>query len=339
MVPFGVWIGKEVEWVVVDRYILAFRKIIEQDCLEACLLSKDNAAGQYRCAGICRSYPIHSQVNCQPRRWEFAFAGQNRVYANNAALKHCIGQEILTTTAAGEGLEIQYWDDRRYSATADESFSMAEINPPAPAIAAENIGECLRCWSMGCLEESITVGEDRFSSVTINTAKHMYIFQMLPGSFYCRAARYATSNRGVLFFQNFRQRKSATPETYMAEDNRIALQPLSVRESDFDAFACSLVTPEAIAKKYLDDRQRTILGYRYGVMGCAKLSQRKTAQLLGISPSSVGRLGRQAETILFSHMPNNRGEGIYWIVTSFSDSRITLNGCQGDVYQWDKPVR
>jgi hypothetical protein len=214
---------------------------------------------------------------------------------------------------------------------------MEDIHPHSPAISAENIGECLRCWNMGCIEETLEANHDTFIGVTINTARHMYIFQMTPSSFYCRAARYATCNKGVLFDQNFRQRKGPTPETYMAEDNCIAIQPLSVDEHDFDAFACSLVSPEVIAQQYLNDRERKVIGYRYGVLGCEKRSQREAALLLGISPSSVARIAKKAEAILFSHLPNTKGDGIYWIVESFTDNRITLNGCQGDIYQWDKP--
>lgn len=338
-IPYGVYVGTDVELVTTDKYIIAFRRIAEQNCLESCLLREDASAGEYLCAGICRSSPTYTKANSRPRRWQYAFSGQTKAYANHELLSSCIGQQIVNVITVANGAEIEYWDGQRYPAAQDELFSMEDIHPHSLAISAENIGECLRCWSMGCTEEMLEANHDTFVGVTINTAKHMYIFQMTPSSFYCRAARYASCNKGVLFDQNFRQRKGPTPETYMAEDNCIALQPLSIDEHDFDAFACSLVSPEVIAQQYLNDRERKVIGYRYGVMGCEKRSQRETALLLGISPSSVARIAKKAETILFSHLPNTKGGGIYWIVESFTDNQITLNGCQGDIYQWDKPER
>ena len=339
MIPFGVYVGKDAELVAADKHIIAFRRIHKQNCLESCLLRKDASSEEYLCVGICRSYPIHIEANSRPRYWKYGFSGQRKAYANDEALSGCLRQPILKEIATENGIAIQYWDGQAYTAAQDELFTMQDIHPHSPAVSAENIGECLRCWNMNCFEETIEANHDTFVGVTINTAKHMYIFQMTPSSFYCRAARYATCNRGVLFCQNFRQRKGPMPETYMAEDNLIALQPLSVEERDFDTFACSLVTPEVIAQKYLDDQERKVIGYRYGVMGCEKLSQRKTAMLLGISPSSVARIAGKAERILFSHMSQTKDNGIYWIVESFTDNRIILHGCQGDVYQWDKPER
>lgn len=339
MIPYGVYAGKDVELVVVDKHILAFRKIIEQNCLESCHLRKDISTGKYLCAGICRSIPIHSGTNSRPRRWEYVFPGQKKVYGNNKQLSACIGQSILNLLATEKGIEIEYWDGRGYTAAPDEVFTMEDILPSPLSISAENIGECLKYWHMGCFEETIESDKDIFTGVTINTGKHMYIFQMLPNSFYCRAARYATCNRGVLFFQNFRQRKSSTPETYMAEDNRIALQPLSVHDSDIETFACSLVSPEYISRNYLNDLERRIIGYRFGVMGNEKLSQRQVALLLGISKSSVARIAKKAEKTLYSHMPNASSEGIYWLVESFTDTQVVLNGCAGDLYHWEKPER
>ena len=339
MIPYGVFIEKDVETVVTDQQIIAFRRISEQNCLESCLLRKDVATGQYLCAGICRSYPLHTEPSSRPHRWKYAFAGQRKVYANDEALARCIGQPALSITTIESGVKLEYWDDKVYNLVQDECFTMEDLHPHPPVICEDNVGECLRCWHMGCMEETIEANQDRFTEVTINTAKHMYIFQMVPSSFYCRAARYATCDRGVVYSQNFRQRKSATPETYMAEDNTIALQPITVTESDFETFACSLIRPEVIAIKYLNDLERQILGYRFGVMGYEKLSQRKAAALLGISPSSVARIAMRAEKTLFSHMPDTKGKGIFWIVESFTDNQITLYGCQGDVYQWNKPER
>lgn len=339
MIPFGVYIGQDAELVAVVDRLIAYRRIREQDCLESCLLRRDARSGEYLCAGICRSYPAHTAVNSRPRRWRYAYSGRARTYANDSALSGCLGTPILSVGATGSGAQMRYWDGWAHAVVADETFSMADLHPHAPRATDDNIGECLRCWNMGCLEETVEEGEDAFTGLTVNTPRHMYIFQMTPSSFYCRAARYATCSKGVLFSQNFRQRRGPVPETYMAQDNRVALEPLAANEADFEALACSLVTPEAIARQYLDDRERRVLAHRLGVMGHEKLSQRETARLLGISPSSVARIARRAQTKLFSHLPGAGDEGIYWLVESLTQDRITLRGCQGDVYRWDRPDR
>ena len=140
-----------------------------------------------------------------------------------------------------------------------------------PDIAEGNIGECLKCWNMGLKEEIIDLnGISTFIGIIVNTEKHMYIFEITPGSIYCRAARYKTTDKGVVFNQNFRQ----GVEAYMIEDNNAARQPLSINESYFSTDSC---------------------------------------------------------------IWNDRS--VYWSVKSYNDNCITLNGCQGDTYQWYKPFR
>ena len=63
---------------------------------------------------------------------------------------------------------------------------------------------------------------------------HLDVYKRQPDSIYCRAARFAATDRGVVFNQNFRQGF----EAYMIKDNREAAMPLPVDESLFSAEAC-----------------------------------------------------------------------------------------------------
>jgi hypothetical protein len=62
----------------------------------------------------------------------------------------------------------------------------------------------------------------------------MYIFEMTKESVYCRAARYVTCDKGMVFDQNFRQ----GGEAYMIDDNRTAMEELDYDEQLFSSEAC-----------------------------------------------------------------------------------------------------
>lgn len=83
-----------------------------------------------------------------------------------------------------------------------------------------NVGAFDRLWNAGVREEVCTVdGSPTLIGVTVNTNRHMYIFELTRGSTYCRAARFVATNKGVVFDQNFRKGL----EAYRIEDNREAM--------------------------------------------------------------------------------------------------------------------
>jgi RNA polymerase sigma factor (sigma-70 family) len=255
-------------------------------------------------------------------------------------LADCLGKSIVDTKEVKNRVEFLFWDSGVFPANLDESFSMAGIHPHSPTISDNNIGECLNCWNMGCYEEIIeTKTKDIFVSVTINTLKHMYHFQMLPNDFYCRAARYKTCNAGVVFNQNFRQRKSDSPETYMVEDNHVSACPLPIDENNFYFNSCPVIDYNQLMEKYLNKREQKVLCYRYGINGSRKMTQKEIASQLGISRSYVSQIQKKARETVESFIPKPADNSIYWSVSSYTDNQILLNGCQGDTYQWNKPDR
>lgn len=252
---------------------MIFRRSYEKNFLESCLLKKDIVSGEYHCIGSCRTKPTASEMNTKPELWEYAFFDQSTVFFNDKQTSVYVGQSIVRMENCKDGFQFHFSDSSVYPAVRDEFFNMEDIHPIPPTITENNIGECLKCWNMGCNEEIISINsKNTFIGVTINTEKHMYIFEILPTSIYCRAARYRTCNKGVIFNQNFRQ--SSYPETYMIEDNYGVLVPLLVDENLFNSNTCAW---------------------------------------------------------------NSRS--VYWSVSSFTEDQIVLNGCQGDIYKWNKPDR
>jgi len=224
--PLGVYIGRDVEVVGTAKYTMAFRRSTNEGFLESLLLHTDSLD----CIGVCRTAPCCTEMRVRPRTWRYAF-DPDRPISSDDDMRRLLGQRVLDLSLTRRGLEVQYPDGESLVARQDETFSMDDIHPPCFPAKAINVAHCLQTWNMGC---SDIVREGSFIGVTINTFKHMYIFEITPASIYCRAARYATCERGVVFNQNFRQRF----EAYMIEDNREAMDALECDARLFDADSC-----------------------------------------------------------------------------------------------------
>jgi len=59
-----------------------------------------------------------------------------------------------------------------------------------------------------------------------------------------------------------------------------------------------------LIEKYLDDRERMVLCYRFGLRGCNRLQQREVGTILGISRSYVSRIEAKAIETLKEFMPD-----------------------------------
>ena len=55
--------------------------------------------------------------------------------------------------------------------------------------------------------------------------------------------------------------------------------------------------------RLLDDRERQVILYRYGIRNCRRMTQREIAKSLGISRSYVSRIEKKAIETLNSAMP------------------------------------
>ena len=254
MIDSGVYIGTDFEMVVTQKYVITFRRNIPSDNLETRLFRMTDEG--YFCIGICQSSPLETEQYRLPACWRTAFVYQEEILAvcsryqegqevrmdrppvylkeEDRQIKEYIGSSFPTISGSAK-IEVQFEDGTVYPAALEEKFTEESLRPAVPKLCGGNIGECLRLWNMGIREEFFDYkGIPTFMGITINTEKHMYIFELTPDSIYCRAARFAATDRGVVFNQNFRQGL----EAYMIKDNREAAMPLPVDESLFSTEAC-----------------------------------------------------------------------------------------------------
>lgn len=254
MIDNGVYIGSDFEMIVTDTYIITFRRNTSSGILESRLLK--SIGQKFSCIGICQSSPIETEQNKPPLCWRTAFIFDGEIVAAcemiqgkpviendylpvykkevDEQMKSYIGSSLVMIED-NEKILVQFEDGVEYSAIMDEVLNTNSLQPMLPDITNENIGECLRLWNMGIQEEFFDIGgKSAFIGVAINTNKHMYIFEKTPDSIYCRAARFTTTNKGVVFNQNFRQ----GVEAYMIRDNTEARLPLVIDEAYFSNDSC-----------------------------------------------------------------------------------------------------
>jgi hypothetical protein len=225
-IPFGVYIGKDIEIVMTGKYIMAFRRSEKGQFLESSLLYSSTKS----CIGICRTDPCCTEMRTPPETWKYAFNANNPILSDDK-MKIFLDVQIFELSLTSIGLEVKYNDGEIFIAQQDEVFNMEDISPSCFSATENNIGECLQTWNMGVND---IIWNNSFVGVTINTSKHMYIFEITQNSIYCRAARYITCEHGVVFNQNFRQGL----EAYMIADNRKANDKLEYDKSLFNAESC-----------------------------------------------------------------------------------------------------
>jgi len=114
-------------------------------------------------------------------------------------------------------------------------LSKEKIIPPK--LSETTVEEALKQWMMGT---GIGIGNQ--IRVIINTKEHMYIFQVSDSFIYCRAARYAICEKGVVFAQNFRisAQNGQITSGRMVVDNRIALEAVVIDDALFDPEKCTM---------------------------------------------------------------------------------------------------
>ncbi|MCJ7507434.1 MAG: hypothetical protein MUO85_01730 [candidate division Zixibacteria bacterium] len=146
--------------------------------------------------------------------------------------------EKMIVTKEGS-LEIFRNDSLLASLFRIEHFDISEDYIPAKKLSESTIKVCLVNWIL----RSVVIKDGKGNNVglEINTREHMYIFYVLGlDSVYCRAARYATSDKGIVFDQNIRASLIGGEwGVFSAKDNTIAAEEKSVDENLFNAEACA----------------------------------------------------------------------------------------------------
>jgi hypothetical protein len=210
----------------------------------------------YSCVGICQSGPTETEQYKPPKFWKTAFIYNGKILASrqiykedqeirndrppiyiketDEEIKSYIGSSFKIVSGGGQEV-VKFDDGSSYPVIMDEAFTEKTLRPALHSACNDNIGECLKLWNMGINEEYIDIdGISTFIGITINTDRHMYIFELTPYSIYCRAARFVATNKGVVFNQNFRQGF----EAYMIKDNTEARMPLLYDDALFSSYSC-----------------------------------------------------------------------------------------------------
>lgn len=116
---------------------------------------------------------------------------------------------------------------------------------PLP-LSQSTIQDCLVSWRTGTAVGKSYASPDKINPyVEITTKQHAYVFSISHDMVYCRAARYAACEKGMVFAQNIRisQIEKYGKQAYMLPDNTLALEPLIIKPDYFDFDTCT-VTPE-----------------------------------------------------------------------------------------------
>jgi hypothetical protein len=224
MIPYGVYIGKDIEIVCTDMYTIVFRRHNEKDFLESLLLDD-----KLDCIGVCKSSPCGADIFAIADRWEYAQQGENPFF-NDSKAKEFLGKQLITISIHTDILNIKFYDNTIYEATAHELFTMSELNPLCYTPEERSVAYCLKTWNLGHREIK---WDGNYIGITIDTYKHMYIFVMMEGVIYCRAARYAVCDKGVVFNQNIRQYTDGS--SFMLPDNCEAANELKYNEDFFES--------------------------------------------------------------------------------------------------------
>ena len=144
----------------------------------------------------------------------------------------------MTVTKDGS-LKIFENDSLMASLSRIERFGISEDYIPTKKLSQSTTKNCLIDWILR--SAVIKDGKRNNVGLEINTREHMYIFYVFGlDSVYCRAARYATSDKGIVFDQNIRMSLIGGEwGVFSAKDNTIAAEERSVDENLFNAEACA----------------------------------------------------------------------------------------------------
>jgi|GEM_PF-2172540 hypothetical protein len=243
---YGNYINSEIEIVITKKYSLVYRHNIKNNSIDSYLLHTDG----FKCIGICRTEQIPT-MDCgfkefkylgeQPEFIRYALGiDENYTFATDDEMTAYMGTELFTVKCVGEEYTFTFNDGEKYILNQHECFEDGEIKSLDITANADNLSLCLQQWHLGVWELKANInGNDCTVGITINTLKHMYIFQVTDDFIYCRAARYATCNKGVVFDQNFRQNfYKLQGQTGIYSDNSIAASELTYDENLFNPDTC-----------------------------------------------------------------------------------------------------
>ena len=212
----GVWVSDDAELLLTDSVMLYFEK-----------QSDSTVLGVVRVKDLAEDYALFKR---------------DTVFRSSIPADFQVG-EITGNTITVNGKSLTKAEEVTTCAPYDMS-SLTDMS---------SIADRLTEWRCG-----VSVGFDAETNniyVEANTSENMFIYCIMNGMYYVRAARIANTSKGTLFFQNIRVMKNSnTGENtiFSAPDNKdIVLGDLEVNMSAFKADGCYFSSDGGIYWSYV----------------------------------------------------------------------------------------
>lgn len=231
-IPYGNYIGKDIEVVILNKYSLVYIFDKLKNTIESYLLHTDG----FICKAACIS-DANTRIDKEGNgRITFFRDIEGNSFFNTDNVKILNSISLMSMHKESDSYIFTMFDARTFSGTLQEKYENGELLPSNMKANTENTGNCLKEWHQGLHEIRL---QDTVVGVEFNTPKHMYIFYVADNYIYCRAARYSTCNKGVVFTQNFRQNfRDFEGQSFAFEDNLIALNDVVISEDKFNPNQC-----------------------------------------------------------------------------------------------------
>jgi len=233
----GIYIGKDIEIAVTEKYTLIF--VAQKGTLISFLAQSTNL----ECIHVVRTSQEGGSV-----KFEYLLTRQGGMnYVRGTDLLKYQGQPAAEMSWKDGSIECAItFLDGIFHADVHEFLTLESLTPKMLPATEGTLAQCLNQWHLGMYEVVKTCwNQDFFKGIILNTPKHMYLYEAMEGDrIYIRAARYRCTDKGVAFNQNFRQfyvvGRQDSAHHVIAKDNRIAMQELAVNEEYFHPHFCCL---------------------------------------------------------------------------------------------------
>ena len=199
----GVWVSDKAELLLTDKIMMYFEK--QSDDVVLAMIKVDSIAED--CTLFSKDTIIRQSI---PEDFAVKYISSNEIMAN--------GHKMVKA----------------------ENIKMCEPYDMTVANDSNTIADRLTEWRLGA-----TVGVDKKTKdivVEVNTPKNMFIYHILNGMYYLRAARIENVNEGTLFYQNIRLMKNPNTQEqtvyFSANNQEEVLENLEINMDGFKPDAC-----------------------------------------------------------------------------------------------------
>lgn len=199
----GVWVSDKAELLLTDKIMMYFEK--QSDDAVLVMIKVDSIAED--CTLFSKDTIIRQSI---PEDFSVKYTSSNEIMIN--------GHKMVKA----------------------ESIEMCEPYDMTVANDSNTIADRLTEWRLGA-----TVGVDKKTKdivAEVNTPKNMFIYHILNGMYYLRAARIENVNEGTLFYQNIRLMKNPNTQErtvyFSANNQKEVLGNLEINMDGFKLDAC-----------------------------------------------------------------------------------------------------